>query len=322
MIDISIILCTYNGKTHLCPTIEHIAKQNTTHTWELVLVDNASTDNSVDLVQVLWDKLHPQAELCIVREKQPGLVYARIAGVHACRGKYIVFCDDDNWLREDYLQTAYNLMEAMPNVGVLGGQSVLAPAIDVPVWWNEQQGNFAVGKQLEHTGSANERGFLYGAGMVTRTDLAREIFNDNYPFLLTGRKGDICLSGEDGECCTRARIMGYDLYYSEDLFYWHDVDASRLNTEYLQKLLRSFEAGTEVFEKYAYVINFGKMTIFERTKLFFIRCWNFMVSTRMNRTRKKQLLYFHLYMMGLIFTSDRELDIIKSFVRYAKRNTK
>lgn len=322
MLDISLILCCYNGKKRLRKTIEHLALQETDLQWEFILVDNASTDSSVDFVQAIWDELHPKAELRIVRETKAGLVYARKAGVRAAKGKYIIFCDDDNWLREDYLQTAYNLMEAMPNVGVLGGQSVIAPHIETPIWWDEQQGNFAVGKQLEHTGIANERGFLYGAGMVTRADLAHKIFNDNYPFLLTGRKGDVCLSGEDGEYCTRARIMGYDLYYSEDLFYWHDVDASRLNTEYLQNLLCSFDAGAEVFEKYAYVIKYGKMTIFERTKLFFIRCWNFMNATRVNRIRKKQLLYFHLYMMGLIFTSDRELDIINSFFRYAKSNTK
>lgn len=39
MTDISIILCTHNGKTHLRPTIEHIAKQDTRLSWEFVLVD-------------------------------------------------------------------------------------------------------------------------------------------------------------------------------------------------------------------------------------------------------------------------------------------
>ena len=150
--EVSVIICAYNGKGRLYPTLEHLALQKTSLQWELILVDNASTDGTAAYVQSQWEELHPSAPLRIITERQPGLVYARTAGVKACRSKYIIFCDDDNWLREDYLQTAYELMEQMPNVGVLGGQSILAPGIEAPTWWAEQQGNYAVGKQLPQSG--------------------------------------------------------------------------------------------------------------------------------------------------------------------------
>jgi glycosyltransferase involved in cell wall biosynthesis len=300
-------------------TIEHLALQKTNLQWEFILVDNASTDGSADYVESLWREFSSNVPLHIVNERQPGLVYARIAGVNAAQGKYIVFCDDDNWLQEDYIQSAYELMEQMPNVGVLGGQSVLAPGIEAPEWWSEQQGNYAVGKQLPQSGFANERGFLYGAGMTTRTELARIIFDEHYPFLLTGRKGDQCLSGEDGEYCTRVRLMGYNLYYSEDLFYWHDIDPSRLTGEYLQKLLRSFDAGAEIEEKYRYAITYSQTSRGARIKWMFIRTWNYITASKKNKWRKKQLLYFHLYLLGAISKKDNEFDTIVKYIQHAQK---
>lgn len=318
--DISIIICCYNGKPYLRPALEYIAHQQYDASMyvEFIFVDNASTDGSADFVQKVWDELKAKIPLRIVREAEPGLIYARMAGVRTAKGKYVVFCDDDNWLREDYIQSAYELMEQMPYVGVLGGQSVLAPDIEAPVWWEEQQGNYAVGKQLPQTGIANERGFVYGAGMITRTELARKVFNDRYPFMLTGRKGDMCLSGEDWEYCTRAMMMGYDIYYSEDLFYWHDVDPKRMTLEYLAGLLKSFDNGAVIQEKYEYAMKFTNVGWQERLKWLLIRLWNYLTVSNTSKARKKQLLYYHLCMYGLTRKRDYEFDIIKGFMKYAR----
>lgn len=313
MLDISVILCTYNGRTRLRPTLEHLALQKTNQQWELILVDNASTDGTAANVQSQWEELHPSAPLRIITERQPGLVYARTAGVKACRSKYIIFCDDDNWLREDYLQTAYELMEQMHSVGVLGGQSILAPGIEAPTWWAEQQGNYAVGKQLPQSGIANERGFLYGAGMVTRTELARKVFDDHYPFLLTGRKEDQTLSGEDWEYCRRIMLLGCDLYYSEKLFYWHDINPERLTVEQLHKLLQSFELSSATQEKYEYAQRFYKTSICGRFGWLCIRIWNYLVATNKQRARKKQLLQMHLCICGIY--QDKEMNVIKGYIK-------
>ena len=319
MIDISVILCTYNGRSRLRPTLEHLALQETSLQWELILVDNASTDGTAAYVRSQWEELHPSASLRIITECRPGLVYARIAGVKACRSKYIIFCDDDNWLREDYLQTAYELMEQMPNVGVLGGQGALAPYIEAPIWWKGNECNYAAGKQMQKTGIANERGFLSGAGMVTRTELAWKVFDDRYPFLLTGRKGNQTLSGEDWEYCIRVMMVGYDLYYREDLFYWHDVDASRLTGEYLNKLLNSFELGTSIYEKYKYALSYQRESFLGNVLKLHIRVWKYLTASSVSIKRKRDLLYMHAYMMGLLFEPDRDFNIIKGFSHYAKK---
>jgi len=317
MIQVSVIVCCYNGRSRLRPTIEHLLAQRTNVTWELVFVDNASTDGSAEFVRNLWNEKFSNAQLHIVREDRPGLVYARECGVGVAQGEYIIFCDDDNWLRDDYVQMAFELMERMPKVGVLGGQSVLAPGTEKPEWWGEQQGNYAVGRQLSHSGNANGRGFIYGAGMVTRTLLARRVFDARFPFLLTGRQGDKCLSGEDGEYCTRIRMMGYDLYYSENLFYWHDVSASRLNKENLRRLLDSFDAGELIGEKYAYALQYQQQGTLQRIAWLLGRVIKYLLSSPKSKKRKKELLEFHLCMMGLC-RQDEDFDVIKGFVLYVK----
>lgn len=317
--DLSVIICCYNGKRRLRKTIEHLALQKTNLQWEFVLVDNASTDGSAAYVQKVWEELHPNIVLRIVIEKEPGLIYARRCGVRAAKGKYIIFCDDDNWLREDYIQSAYELMEQMPNVGVLCGQGDLAPGIVIPDWWEGNQCNYAAGKQLPCSGYANERGFLSGAGMTTRTELARKIFNDAYPFLLTGRKGNACLSGEDWEYCRRIMMMGADLYYCEKLFYWHDIDASRLTKEYLQKLLHSFQLGKQIYEKYQFASSFQKENRWRHIFQLIVRLWTYLLSSINGKQRKKDLLYIHACLMGIIRIQDKEMSIIKGFMQYAEQ---
>ena len=319
MTHISVIICCYNGKAHLRPALEHIARQQYDASLEVefIFVDNASTDGSADYVQKVWSELKTKMSLQIVREEESGLIHARRCGVRVARGKYIVFCDDDNWLREDYVQKAYELMERMSNVGVLGGQGALAPYITAPNWWEGNQCNYAAGKQLLTTGIANERGFLNGAGLVTPRNLAQKIFNGSFPFLLTGRKGNACLSGEDWEYCTRARMMGYDLYYSEDLFYWHDIEGARLTEEYLHKLLHSFELGGTIHEKYQTALAYQQEQWWSHVLTLCGKVGNYIIAPINKKERKKHLLYLYSYMMGLVSKEDCEFDTVKNFMKYA-----
>lgn len=290
---ISIILCCYNSVQKLPRTLEHLAKQKLSAdlSYEVIVVDNASTDNTAEFALSYWGTLNSDVSLRVVREDTPGLVYARICGVHAAQYELLIFCDDDNWLREDYVQNAYDLMNQMPDVGVLGGQSVLAPHIDAPDWWEEHQGNYAVGKQLPLSGYANERGFLYGAGMVTRKSIAEKVLDLRYPFLLVGRKGDICLSGEDGEYCQRVMLMGLHLYYSEKLFYWHDISSSRLCREYLYQLLKSFEPGGVIIEKYYYIRRYYTQNSIQKLLILMKRLLLYIFAKENNRNRKRHLLH-------------------------------
>ena len=315
--NVSIIICCYNSAQKLQQTLEHLANQRISDNikLEVVVVDNASTDNTGEVAKLIWEQLDSPIPLRVVSEKKAGLVYARICGVKTAKHDLLIFCDDDNWLREDYVQNAVDIMNNNPTIGVLGGQSLLAPHIEAPEWWGEHQGNYAVGKQLTKTGLANHRGFLYGAGLVTRKSIAERVFDSEYPLLLTGRKGSKCLSGEDWEYCQRTLLLGYNLFYTENLFYWHDVAEERLTKEKLNQLIRSFEFAKIIGECYNYVQQFYKKSWISKTLLLLKRIINYLFATTARRNRKLELLRFQSKLCGLGCFHDNELDIIIGWLK-------
>ena len=318
---LSIIVCCYNSALKLPKTLEHLAQQKVSAdvSYEVIIVNNASTDNTADFAMAYWKTLNAAAPLRVVREETPGLVYARICGVYSAQYELLLFCDDDNWLREDYVQNAVDIMNANATIGALGGQSVLAPGIEAPDWWEEHQGNYAVGKQLPTTGYANQRGFVYGAGLVTRKTIALKIFDPQYPLLLIGRKGDQCLSGEDWEYCQRALLLGYNIYYSENLFYWHDISVNRLTMDKLQELLSSFEFGKSIGEKYKYIRSFYFESTFSKSIKLLKRCATYLIANTHNKDRKLELLWYQLCLCKMINISDIEMNNIIDWInKYSK----
>ena len=100
---VSIIICCHNGAERLSETIRHIARQRVPVyvPWELLIVDNGSTDSSAQVARTEWQKHRVDTYLRIVKEPMLGLSNARARGFQEARYEYMVLCDDDNWLDED-----------------------------------------------------------------------------------------------------------------------------------------------------------------------------------------------------------------------------
>ena len=317
MKNVSIIICCYNSALKLPKTLEHLAKQKVSNDllYEVIIVDNASTDNTAEFAISYWATLNTHVSLRVVREETPGLVYARICGVNTAKYDLLIFCDDDNWLREDYIQNAVEIMNNNSTIGVLGGQSVLAPHLKAPEWWEEQQSNYAVGKQLSATGYANQRGFVYGAGLVTQKVIAKKVFDPQYPLLFVGRKGNQCLSGEDWEYCQRVLMLGYNIYYSENLFYWHDVSLNRLTKAKLQELLHSFDAGKSITDKYDYIRRFYHSSYLKKLIIFFKRSIVYLLARKKNKNRKLELFRYQFILLKTNSISDIEMNNIIGWIK-------
>ena len=94
---ISIIIPVYNTKRYLDETIGSVLKQ-TFSNWELILVDDGSTDGSVDLIQCYCQK---DARMKLVQQPNAGQGAARNNGVQQASGELIAFLDsDDLWVPE------------------------------------------------------------------------------------------------------------------------------------------------------------------------------------------------------------------------------
>ena len=95
---ISIIVPVYNAAGYIRETIEMVRKQ-TYQDWELLLVDDGSSDDSVKVMEA-YRQEHPDSRINIIKKtKNQGAAAARNTGVRQAKGRYIAFLDaDDIWL--------------------------------------------------------------------------------------------------------------------------------------------------------------------------------------------------------------------------------
>ena len=100
--DLSVVVPVYNGGDFLAPLLLSLEDQQFKGEWEVIVVDNGSTDQSQDVVRSFTDRL-PGLQLLVAREKQC-VAYSRNVGVSASAGRAIVFLDQDDEAAPGYLE--------------------------------------------------------------------------------------------------------------------------------------------------------------------------------------------------------------------------
>ena len=114
---ISVILPTFNRAAHLENAVKSVIAQ-TFSNWELIVVDDGSTDNSVEIIEPFLEH-HPNIRY--MKHKNRNVALSRNAGIQASFGRYITFLDSDDHYLESHLASRIALMEAMPDVDLLSG---------------------------------------------------------------------------------------------------------------------------------------------------------------------------------------------------------
>jgi len=212
--------------------------------YEIILVDNASTDDTSQKALEIWDSLDmPKPPFKIVREPTPGLSSARKKGIGESGFDCVLFCDDDNWLDKNYLSMALQIMQSNPAIGALGGTgSPVFEDKEPPYFWVNQYHTLAVGEQSKIDGDiTNERGVLYGAGMVLNKKAFEKLRKEfRFEFILSDRIGDRLLSSGDHELCMALRKIGYKIFYSKSLNFEHCIPKKRTTISYYKSLFIGF----------------------------------------------------------------------------------
>ena len=107
MVEISIVVPVYNVEKYLGNCIESILNQ-TFKNFELILVDDGSTDNSGKICDIYEKK---DSRIKVIHKNNGGLSSARNAGLDIARGKYIGFVDSDDSIHPEMYEVLYNLIE-------------------------------------------------------------------------------------------------------------------------------------------------------------------------------------------------------------------
>lgn len=109
---ISIIVPLYNKTTHITNTINSILYQ-TFHKYEIIIVDDGSTDDSIEKVMAINDE-----KIRLIRQQNSGVSAARNRGIKEAKYDLIAFLDADDEWKPDYLDTQYRLTRKYPECSV------------------------------------------------------------------------------------------------------------------------------------------------------------------------------------------------------------
>ena len=124
---ISIVLPVHNGEGFLNETILSIQNQDFKDI-EIIVVDDQSTDNSVNLIKELM-KIEPRIFFNQNKENK-GILYTKTKGVTLARGKYVMIIDDDDkYIQREAFTTLFNEAEKY-NLDILGFKTILSSSFD------------------------------------------------------------------------------------------------------------------------------------------------------------------------------------------------
>lgn len=123
---VSIVLPTHNGSRFIEQALSALVAQ-TMPAWELIVVDDASTDDTCVKVAA-WQNKEPRIRL-VRKQPQRGLPGALNDGFALARGKYFSTTSDDNWHAADALERLTNYLQEHPSVTlVYAGYSLVNEA--------------------------------------------------------------------------------------------------------------------------------------------------------------------------------------------------
>ncbi|WP_186292790.1 glycosyltransferase [Mucilaginibacter corticis] len=229
---ISVIVCCYNSAERLPETLRHLALQQVPAAvpWEIIVIDNASTDATAVVAKQEWDKYGDKAiAFNILSQPVAGKNHAFNMGLKAAGYEFVLTCDDDNWLYPDYIARAYRVMAGDPKVGALGGCAFYEPQQPANSEIAEFSYYYVNGPQTW----AETDHWVYGAGSTYRKSILTGLFDSGWDQITPGRKGKSLISGEDTEFCFMIYLSGYKIIADDELKFKHFVPLKRQNISYI-----------------------------------------------------------------------------------------
>lgn len=231
LLDITVILCTYNRCTDLAGVLETIARSEIANSiaWEVLVVDNNSTDQTCEIVEQFCQKYPGLFHYLF--EPTPGKSYALNAGVAKARGRVLAFVDDDVSVEPSWLQNLTKELLREPSWAGSGGRTLAAEKFTLPPWLPPGSlpivyPHFDLGDQPTRMSCAP-----YGSNMAFQ----KHMFGRYGGFrtdLGPSPKSDIPRPNEDTEFGRRLLAAGERLRYEPSAVVYHPVPKARITKEY------------------------------------------------------------------------------------------
>ncbi len=217
--DLSIVIVNMNAAEMLRRCLLSIERTRNTLPTEVILVDNASTDNSIEVTRSVC----PRARI-LEQAQNVGYVRANNIGLAAATGRYVMFLNNDTEILPDCLAALVHFLDEHPQVGAVSGQILNPDSSDqgtarrFPTLANAFFGRRSI---LTHYFPNNRwsRRYLMGRHRETEESFEVEILSSACLVLRTalaqatgGMDEDFRLYWVDAEWCNRVRERGYQVW--------------------------------------------------------------------------------------------------------------
>lgn len=217
---ISIIIVNWNGLLYLDECISSLINQ-TYKNFEIILVDNASSDESVSFVRNTF----PQVQI-IKNDANFGFAKGVNIGIEHSSGEYIALFNQDAVAEKDWLLTLFNILDSSEKIAAVAGKVYYYGSNygDNTIFctWSKIDPFSAFPYNYNNDEPSAEVDYLSGCAFLTKREIIKEVgFLDSGYFLYF----------EETDWCARMIRAGYSLVYVPDAIVWHVVSSSIKNYE-------------------------------------------------------------------------------------------
>jgi GT2 family glycosyltransferase len=234
-IVLSIIIVNWNNKDILQDCLNSIYHTRNVIKYEIIVVDNYSEDNSVELVKNEFPDV-----MLLENNENLGFTRANNQAIKIARGKYIILLNNDTVVTNTYcFDRMIELMEKNSQVGILGCKLLYPDGTlqscgeSFPSVWGIFKSQILFAKTWKRLGKNKQRdnhfkkvNFVCGACLMTRKEILDKVG------LL---KEEYFMYGEDVEFCYRVHEAGYDIgvLTNESIIHLHSKSTEKNLTEML-----------------------------------------------------------------------------------------
>ena len=233
---LTVCICTFNRAQLLERALGCLseARRPGVGTWELLLIDNNSSDRTPSVAQDFATDL----PLRYIKEERQGLSWSRNRALRECRGELLLFMDDDVRVEQDWMLAYLEAADDSPQEEFFGGRLLPDWSLGRPRWLVDEDlahlqgliGKYDLGvgrRPLE-----SEDPIPFGANFGLR----RSLFERMEPFRTDlGVVGRIPGRGEEAEYLLRARESGAAGGYVANALSYHLVNPRNLELRYLYR---------------------------------------------------------------------------------------
>jgi GT2 family glycosyltransferase/lipopolysaccharide/colanic/teichoic acid biosynthesis glycosyltransferase len=258
-VDVSVIIVTYNSKPVLGACLESLKRQSSFDRTEVIVVDNASSDGTSEMVR----ERYPWVDLCS-EKVNAGLSAAVNTGIHRASGRYFLILNPDTVLRERAIEILCQFMDRARDAGIVGPKlvfhdgNVQYSCRRFYTWKVLILRRTFLGKIFKDSRAIADHlmldfnhevtrkvDWVIGACMFVRREAVRSVGLMDERFFLYF---------EDVDWCYRMKQRGWSVYYHPDAVVVHDYARESAQSVFNRPFMAHLASLIRYYEKWSVVL--------------------------------------------------------------------